>query len=101
MSVHATFDNTTFKNIEGYKIAACFQTENGFNGAFFIYIQELLSAEDNFIPIKMDDPEKEAKRGTLKFYDNNSYRDYTFKDIDLVCCQTFISHHTKARFLTF
>jgi hypothetical protein len=71
MPVHATFDNTTLADIEGYRISACFQPALGFNGAFHIYIHEAISADQDFAPIDMSVPDAAIgpKSGTLTFQD--------------------------------
>jgi len=102
MPVHANFDNVTYKSIEGYRIAACVMSNNGFDGAFKIYIEERLSAPNDFLVVDMGSPDPtKTKRGTLKIYDDVSERDYTFNDIDLVYSQTIISHYVKIRLLSF
>ena len=103
MAVHAKFDSIEFRNIRGYRIAACFQSNNGFNGAFYIYLEETLASQDDFKPIDMGkpDPAQGKKRGTLKIFDSDSYRDYTFENIDLRECETQVSHSRKVRYLTF
>jgi hypothetical protein len=103
--VNASFDNITLNNIEGYKISACLQAGFGFNGAFFVYIEELISANapKGLAAVDMSTPDPAAgpKTVNLRITDTANYRDYTFNNIDLIDIQTYITQHSKTRLFTF
>ena len=106
MSVNAKFSpesagNIEFKNIEGYRIAGLLHPTTGFNGNFFVYIHELISEEDDFSGITVESSSAGRLTGELSFNDHATERYYSFKNIDLVSVQTFLTHKRKDRFLTF
>ncbi|WEK34632.1 MAG: hypothetical protein P0Y53_19265 [Candidatus Pseudobacter hemicellulosilyticus] len=90
-----------FTNIAGYRISTFFHPSNGFNDNFFIYIHELISAENDLSSLRLSSPVTGRIEGTLTISDDAGERDYTFNNINLLTVQTFLTHEQKTRLLTF
>lgn len=103
MAVHSSFDGSKFKNITGYKICCCFQEANGIQDSFYIYIEQVISPQNDFDPVKMDSPSPQGgnKRGTLTLFDDKGDINYQFNNIDLVDYQVHFSHFKKVRMMKF
>ncbi len=101
MAVHANFDGQDYKDISGYKISTCVQVNMRIAGAFYIYVEQVVSTETAFSPLDMSSPLTGAKSGTLIITDDDRYRNYQFNNIDLIDYQIHFSHFRKVRLLTF
>ncbi|MFN7916974.1 MAG: hypothetical protein U0Q55_16645 [Vicinamibacterales bacterium] len=94
-----SFDGSTYKNVEGYRISACFTPENGFQGQFYVYLWDRMEAGTRFEnPVNMG-AEGRATRGTLELAD--SERSYKFENIDLVNVQAGVTRRERYRLLEF
>jgi hypothetical protein len=95
----ASFDGATFKNIEGYRISACFTPEMGMQGLFVVYVWDRMEAGTQFKAAVDAKAAGKAARGALVLSD--SERSYTFNDIDLRGVEEGVTRRERYRLMEF
>ena len=106
MAVHAKFSpqvgaSIEMKDIAGYRVAAFFHPTNGVNDNFFVYIHELVSAEDELSPVTVSSEQAGKIEGTLIITDDAKERNYTFRGINILTVESFFTHQQKTRLSIF
>lgn len=99
MKVDVQFGDIAIKNIVGYKISVGLQPKSGFQGAFFIYVEQKLESFFNNLDAVSLGETAAPPRDTLSFSSDNM--DYNFDNVDLKEVRTIITHRTKSRILEF
>lgn len=95
----ASFDGTTYKNVEGYRISACLTPGNGFQGNFYVYIWDRMEAGTPFESAVGLGDQGKAKKGTLEIAD--AVRSYKFENIELRHVEAGVTRRERYRLLEF
>jgi len=107
MAINATFapaigeGGFTLENIEGYRMSAFFHPANGFNGNFYVYVQELISDQDDFKSVNLAGNANGNIVGILSFTDHRNQLKYTFNEIDFIRVLNLSTQQQKERLLVF
>lgn len=99
----ANFDQLKFENIEGYRISCRLTPSRGFDGHFFVYIDERRQALTPFAEqAKVSKAEQQSikpVRGTLQLKEAD--RVYDFQNIDLAYAELGATRRERTRYFEF
>jgi hypothetical protein len=101
--ITATFNGLKFENIEGYRISCRLLSGKGFDGHFYVYIDERRQALAPFEQaVKVGETQGgslKPVRGTLEISDEEV--SYQFKDIDLAYAELGATRRERTRYFEF
>jgi hypothetical protein len=106
MAVHAKFSpqvgaSIEMKDIAGYRIATFFHPTNGVQDNFYIYIHELVSAEDDLSSLSVSSAQPGKIEGTLVIVDDAQERNYSFRNINILTIESYFTQEQKTRIVIF